>query len=86
MIQAMWVQLLGWKDPEEWEMTTRFSILAWEIPYMEEPGVLPFMELRRVRHDLATDQQQHITHIHTVIEKEQRKNTKKNKTFPLTTQ
>ena len=51
-----------------------------------KPGVLPFMELRRVRHDLATDQQQHITHIHTVIEKEQRKNTKKNKTFPLTTQ
>ena len=36
----MWVQLLGWKDPEEWEMTTRFSILAWEIPYMEEPGEL----------------------------------------------
>ena len=40
VIQAMWVQLLGWKDPEEWEMTTRFSILAWEIPYMEEPGEL----------------------------------------------
>ena len=41
-----------------------------------KPGVLPFMELQRVRHNLATEQQ-HITHIHTVIEKEQRKNTKK---------
>ena len=34
------------------------SILAWEIPWIEEPGVLQSMGSQRVRHDLATEQQQ----------------------------
>ena len=34
----MWVQSLGWKDPLEEEMATRSSILAWRIPWTEEPG------------------------------------------------
>ena len=50
----MWetqVQSLGWEDPLEKEMPTHVSILAWEIPWMEEPGGLQFMGLQRVGHD-----------------------------------
>ena len=39
-MQEMWVQFLGWEDPLEKEMATHSSILAWEIPWMEEPGGL----------------------------------------------
>ena len=39
-------------------MATLSSILAWEIPWTEEPGGLQFMGLQRVGHDLATKQQQ----------------------------
>ena len=37
--EETWVQSLGWEDPLEEEMATRFSILAWRIPWTEEPGV-----------------------------------------------
>ena len=40
------VQSLGWEDPLEKEMATHSSILAWEIPWTEEPG-----GLQRVGHD-----------------------------------
>ena len=33
------------------EMATHFSILAWKIPWTEEPGGLQSMELQRIRHD-----------------------------------
>ena len=46
-----WVRSLGWEDPLEKEMATHSSILAWEIPRMEEPGDLQSTELQRVRHD-----------------------------------
>ena len=36
----MWVRSLGWEDPLEKEMSTHSSILAWEIPWTEEPGRL----------------------------------------------
>ena len=36
-VQEMWVQSLGQEDPLEEEMTTRSSILTWEIPWTEEP-------------------------------------------------
>ena len=49
--QEMPVRSLGWEDPLEKEMATHSSILAWEIPWTEEPGGLQFMELQRVRHD-----------------------------------
>ena len=39
-----WLQSLGWEDPLEEEMTTHSSILAWEIPWTEEPGGLQSME------------------------------------------
>ena len=35
-----WVQTLGWEDPLEKEMATHSSILAWKIPWTEEPGGL----------------------------------------------
>ena len=39
-MQETWVQSLGWKDLLEKEMATCSSILAWEIPQIEEPGEL----------------------------------------------
>ena len=42
----MQVQTLGQEDPLEKEMATHSSILAWEIPWTEEPGGLQFMELQ----------------------------------------
>ena len=51
------VRSLSQKDPLEKEMATHFSILTWEIPWTEEPGMLQSMELQRVRHDLETKQQ-----------------------------
>ena len=39
------------EDPLEKEMATRSSILAWKIPWAEQPGQLQFMGLQRVRHD-----------------------------------
>ena len=38
------------EDPMEKEMATHSSILAWKIPWTEEPGGLPSMGLQRVRH------------------------------------
>ena len=46
-----WVQSLGWEDLLEKEMATQSSILAWKIPWMEEPGRLQSMGLLRVGHD-----------------------------------
>ena len=46
-----WVQSLGWEDLLEKEMATHSSILAWKIPWVEEPGRLHSMGLQRVRHD-----------------------------------
>ena len=41
--EDMWFQSLGWEDALEKEMATHFSILAWEIPWTEEPGGLQSM-------------------------------------------
>ena len=56
-MQKTWVQSLSWEDPLEKEMATYSSILAWEIPWTEEPGGLQSMGLQIVRHDLLTKQQ-----------------------------
>ena len=53
-LPAMWetqVRSLGRKDPLEKEMAAHSSILAWKIPWMEEPGRLQSMGLQRVGHD-----------------------------------
>ena len=42
---------LGGEDPLEEEMATSSSLLAWEIPWTEEPGGLQSRGLRRARHD-----------------------------------
>ena len=49
--QEMWVRSLGKEDPLEKEMATHSSILAWEIPWTEEPGRLQSMGSERVGHD-----------------------------------
>ena len=48
------VWFLGWEDPLEKEMATHSSILAWRIPWTEEPGRLQSIGLQRVRDDRAT--------------------------------
>ena len=48
------VQSLSQGYPLEREMATHPSILAWEIPWTEEPGGLQSMQSQRVRYDLAT--------------------------------
>ena len=49
--QKMELQSLGWEDSAEEEIATHSSILVWEISWMEEPGRLQSMGLRRVRHN-----------------------------------
>ena len=49
--KVMSVPFLGWEDPLEEEMATHSSILAWEIPWTDEPGGLQSMRLQRVRHN-----------------------------------
>ena len=53
-----WVQSPGREDPLKEEMTTHSSIRTWEIPRTKEPGGLQSMGSQKVRHDLATEQQQ----------------------------
>ena len=53
--QEAWVRSLGWKDPLEQGTSTHFSILAWRIPWTEEPGGLQTTELQRVGRDRATN-------------------------------
>ena len=50
-VQETWAQSLGRENPLEKEMATHSSILAWKIPWTEEPGGLQSMGLQRVRHD-----------------------------------
>ena len=52
-MRETWVQSLGWEDPLEKGMTTHSSILAWRIPWTEEPGRLQSMGSQRVGHDRA---------------------------------
>ena len=57
-MQETWVTSLSWEDHLEKEMASRSSILAWEIPWTEEPGWLQSMGSQRVRYDWATKQHQ----------------------------
>ena len=52
----MLVQSLEGENSLEKEMATQSSILAWEIPWTEEPGALQSMGSQRVRHDSVTKQ------------------------------
>ena len=50
-MQETWVRSLGWEDSLKKGMATHFSILAWRIPWTEDPGRLQSMGLQRVGHD-----------------------------------
>ena len=50
-MQETRVQSLGRENPLEKGMATHFSILAWRIPWTEEPGGLQSMGLQRLGHD-----------------------------------
>ena len=50
-MQETWVRFLGWEDPLEKGMATYSNILAWTIPWTEEPGGLWCMGSQRVRQD-----------------------------------
>ena len=49
--QEMWVRSLGWEDLLEYQMATHSSVLAWEVPWIEEPVRLQSMVSQRVRHN-----------------------------------
>ena len=55
-VQETWVGSLDWEDPLEEGMATYSSILAWRIPWTEEPGGLQSTWSQRVRRDLALRQ------------------------------
>ena len=50
-MQEIWFWSLDWEDPLEKETATHSSILAWEIPWTEEPGGLKSMGSQRVGHN-----------------------------------
>ena len=54
-VQETWVQSLGWDDPLEKRMATHSSMLAWRIPWTEEPGRLQSVGPQRVRHDISNN-------------------------------
>ena len=56
-MQETQVRSLGQEDPLEKEMATHSSILAWEIPWTEEPDGLQPVGLQRPGHNLVTEQQ-----------------------------
>ena len=62
-MQKTQFQSLGWEDPLEKEMAIHSSILAWEIPWTEEPGRPESMGSQKVGHDRGTN-----THTHTHTE------------------
>ena len=51
VVRETWVRSLGWEDPLKEEMATHSDILAWKIPWTEEPGGLQSTGLQRVEHD-----------------------------------
>ena len=50
-MQETWVPSLDWEDPLKEGRATNSSILAWRIPWTEEPGGLQSIRSHRVRHD-----------------------------------
>ena len=60
-----WVWPLGWEDPLEKGVATHSSILAWVIPWIEEPGELQSMGLQRAGRKWVTNTHTH-THTHTM--------------------
>ena len=59
-MQETQVWFLGWEDTLAKETATHSSVLAWKIPWMEEPGGLQSMGLQSVRHNWATNSQSYL--------------------------
>jgi len=59
----MWVLVLGWEDPLEAGMANHSSILAWRIPWAEEPGGLQSMGSKDLDITEATYHSKHIIYI-----------------------
>ena len=55
------VQSLGWEDPLEEGLATHSSLVAWRIPWTEEPGRLQSMGSQRVRNNWVTNTQSYLT-------------------------
>ena len=53
-MQETWVQSVSWEDPLEKEMATHSSILAWKIPWVEEPGRSTVHAVAKNDNDWAT--------------------------------
>ena len=66
-MRETWVWSLGREDPREKEMATHSSILAWRIPWTEEPGGLQSTGLQRVGHNWATS-----LHQRTIISRKEK--------------
>ena len=65
-MQETWVPSLDQEDPLEKGMATQTNILAWRIPWTEEPGRLQSIGLQRIGHDWVTHARTHTrTHTHT---------------------
>ena len=60
-MQETWVWSLGWEDPLEKEMETHSSILAWDMPWTEEPGGLQSMGSQRFGHVWVTKYTTNVT-------------------------
>ena len=54
-MQETQVHFLGWEDPLKEGLATHSSILAWTIPWTEEPGGLQYMGSQRTGHDWVTE-------------------------------
>ena len=59
--QEAWLPSLDWEDPLEEEMATHFSILAWKIPWREEPGGL-YSPWGHIESDMTEQLNTHNTH------------------------
>ena len=67
-MQETWVWSVGWEDVLKKGMATHSSILAWRIPWTEEPGGLQSMGSQRAGHDWVSSKHTHThTHTHTRI-------------------
>ena len=64
-MQEMWVWSLGQEGPLEKEMATHSSILAWKIPWAEEPGGLQPVGLQRARHNWAHTRMRALVWLHS---------------------
>ena len=76
-MQETRIQSLGREDPLEKEMTTHSSILAWKIPWTEEPGRLQSMESQRVGHDFFKAEEWNLSNLFVFLNKNAKQRSRK---------